>query len=60
VADLATIDEKLAKKIAGIVRRLASDKPGEVAVAVEAFGRTLQSAGADIIHAVAERIERSG
>ena len=60
MADLAHIDDKLAKKIAGIVRRLASDRSGEVAVAVEAFGRTPQSAGADIIHAIAERIEHPG
>src|SRR5262249_37701179 len=60
VADLTTIDDKLAKKITGIVRQLTSDKPGEAAAATEAFGRTLQSAGVDIIHAVAERIEHSG
>lgn len=59
VADLTTIDDKLAKKITGIVRQLTSDKPGEAA-ATEAFGRTLQSAGVDIIYAVAERIEHSG
>jgi hypothetical protein len=60
VADLTTIDDELGKKITGIVRRLTSDKPGEAAAATQAFGRTLQSAGVDIIHAVAERIEHSG
>jgi glucose-6-phosphate dehydrogenase assembly protein OpcA len=58
VTDLTTIDDDLAKKIAGIVRRITSDKPDEATEAVKAFGRTLQSAGADVIHAVAERIEK--
>ena len=60
MVDLAPIDEKLAKKLAGIVRLLASNRQGEAAAAMQAFGRTLQSAGADVIHSVAERIEHPG
>jgi len=51
------IDDKLAKKIASTVRLFASDRPGEAAAAAEAFARILQSAGPDVIHAVAKRIE---
>jgi hypothetical protein len=58
MANLAQqIDDKLAKRIAATVRLLASDKPGEAAAALQALGRVLQGAGADAIHAVADRIE---
>jgi hypothetical protein len=57
VANLAPIDNKLAKKVADIVRRLTSNQPGEVANTIEALGRVLQNAGADVIHCIANRIE---
>jgi len=55
VTDLAPI----AAKLANIIRRLASDKDGEVVAAVHAMTRTLQGIGADV-HDVADRIEHSG
>ena len=57
MADAVTIDRSLAKKIAGTVRLLSSNKPSEVTAAVEAFGRILVNAGNDVVFAVAERIE---
>jgi len=57
MVNLAAVDEKLMKKIAGIVRRLTSNQPGEVAASLETLGRVLQSAGADVIHCIADRIE---
>jgi len=56
VADLG-LDKDLANKIATIIRLLASDKAGEAAAAAEALPRVLQSAGADVINGVAERVE---
>jgi hypothetical protein len=55
VTDLAPI----AGKLANIIRRLASDKDGEVVAAARVMIRTLQGIGADI-HDVAARIEHSG
>jgi hypothetical protein len=46
-------------KVAAIVRLLASNKVGEAANAISAFGRTLQSAGPKMISLVADRIEKS-
>jgi len=57
VPDAVTIDRSLAKKIAGTVRLITSNKPGDVTAATEAFVRLLQGAGNDVIHAIAERIE---
>jgi hypothetical protein len=57
VPDAAIIDTKLAKKIAGTVRLLTSNKSGDVDAAAQAFARILQRAGNDVIFAVAERIE---
>jgi hypothetical protein len=54
VTDLAPI----AGKLANVIRRLASDKDGEVVAAARAMVRTLQGIGADI-HDVADRIEHS-
>jgi hypothetical protein len=54
VTDLAPI----APKLANLIRRLASDKDGEVVATARALVRTLNSFGADI-HDVAERIEHS-
>jgi hypothetical protein len=53
----ASIDDKPAKKIAGILRLLTSNKLGEAAAAMQALQRTLQSASADVIYALAERVE---
>jgi hypothetical protein len=39
VANIAHIDDKLAKKIASAVRLLASDRPGDVAAALQGLGR---------------------
>jgi hypothetical protein len=55
VTDLAPI----AGKVANLIRRLASDKDGEVVAVARALIRTLNSFGADI-HDVAERVENSG
>jgi hypothetical protein len=60
VTDLDHIDDKLAKKIAGTVRLLASDRPGEAVAAIQAFGRILQGAGVDVVHCIAKRIEHPG
>jgi hypothetical protein len=57
VPDGAIIDKSLAKKIAGAVRLLTSNKPGEVDAAVQGFVRLLQGADKDMIFAIAERIE---
>jgi hypothetical protein len=57
VADLAHIDDKLAKRIAGLIRLLSSNRPGEVAAATQALGRTLQKAGADVVFTIADRVE---
>jgi hypothetical protein len=57
VADVAHIDDKLAKRIADLIRQLTSDRPNVIDMAVQALGRTLQKAGPDAIHIVAERIE---
>jgi hypothetical protein len=57
VADVAQIDAKLAKRIAGIIRMFTSDNPGDVAAATKALGRTLQGVNADVLFVVAERIE---
>jgi hypothetical protein len=54
VTDLSPI----AGKLANVIRRLASDKDGEVVAAARAMVRTLQGIGADI-HDVANRIEHS-
>jgi hypothetical protein len=55
VTDLASI----APRLANLIRRLASDKDGEVVATAHALVRTLHSIGADI-HDIAERIEHSG
>jgi hypothetical protein len=57
MANLAPIDDRLAKRIAATVRLLASDKSGEVAAALQALGRVLQGAGAEVINGIADRIE---
>jgi hypothetical protein len=54
VTDLTSI----AGKLANCIRRLASDKDGEVVAAAHAMVRVLQGIGADI-HDVADRIEHS-
>ena len=54
MVDLITIAPKLAK----LMRLFSSDKPGEVAAAVEAFVRTLQTIGADV-HDAADRMEHA-
>jgi hypothetical protein len=54
VTDLTPI----APKLANLIRRLASDKDGEVVATAHAMVRTLQGIGADI-HDVADRIGHS-
>jgi hypothetical protein len=55
VADLAPI----AGKLANLIRRLGSDRDGEVVATARALIRTLEGAGSDL-HELAERIENSG
>jgi hypothetical protein len=55
VTDLVSI----APKLANCIRRLASDRDGEVVAAAAAMIRLLKTIGADI-HDVADRIEHSG
>jgi hypothetical protein len=57
VPDAATIDKSFARKLAGTVRMLTSNKPGDVDAAKQALLRILQSASKDMIFGVAERIE---
>jgi hypothetical protein len=57
VPDAATIDTKLARKLASTVRLLASNKPNEVVAAAQALGRILQGTSTDVIFGIAERIE---
>jgi hypothetical protein len=45
-------------KIGTIVRLFASDKAGEAANSVQAFGAVLKSAGPEMINLVADRIEK--
>jgi hypothetical protein len=52
------LDTEFVEKVAAIIRLFASDKAGEADAAVRAFGRTLQNAGADVINAVADRVEK--
>ena len=57
MADVAPIDDKLAKRIADIIRMFVTDKEGDAVAATQALGRVLQSVGPDVIYSVAERIE---
>jgi hypothetical protein len=57
VPDTVTIDKNFARKLAGTVRLLASNRPNEAAAAAQAFARILLGAGNDVIFGVAERIE---
>jgi hypothetical protein len=45
-------------KVATIVRLLASNKVGEAANAIPAFGHVLQSTGPEMINLIADRIEK--
>jgi hypothetical protein len=57
VADVAPIDDKLAQRIASIIRMFISNVPGDVDAAMHGLKRTLKNTDADTIHAIAERIE---
>jgi DNA replicative helicase MCM subunit Mcm2 (Cdc46/Mcm family) len=57
VPDAATIDRSFARKLAGTVRLLTSNKPNEVDAARQALLRILQVASKDMIFGIAERIE---
>ena len=49
----------IAGKLANIIRRLGSDRDGEIVAAVHAMRRVLQGIGADL-HCLAERVEQPG
>jgi len=49
-----------AKNLATMIRMLASDKEGDRTSAADAFIRTLQNAGRDVVNNIAERIEHFG
>jgi hypothetical protein len=51
-----TFEERLAQ----LIRLLRSDLEGEVSAAIHAFMLALKAAGTDTIHALADRIEKSG
>jgi hypothetical protein len=57
VPDAATIDKSFARKLAGTVRLLTSNKSNEVDAARQALLRILQGASKDMIFGIAERIE---
>ena len=52
------LDTEFAEKVAAIIRLFASNRAGEADAAIRAFGRTLQNAGADVIYAIADRVEK--
>ena len=50
-------DENIAKRVAGLLRRLSSQSDGEIVATARALIRTLESAGTDI-HALAGHVEK--